>query len=106
MSEELKKKFTAFPTSFYNMEWVAQAATEGYEDFLKIFNESLPADMAIKPDNERFAMIYYGAFEHALNIMLKQVLNDTQTQIELDIRELENITAIMKQLADEKQRRS
>lgn len=103
MSEELKKKFTAYPTSFYNMEWVAQAATEGYEDFLKIFNESLPADMAIKPDNERFAMIYYGAFEHALNIMLKQVLDDTKTLIELDIRKLENITAIMKQLADEKE---
>ena len=104
MSEELKKKFTAFPTSFYNMEWVAQAATEGYEDFLKIFNEPLPSDKAIKPDNDRFAMIYYGAFEHALNIMLKQVLNDTQTQIELDIRELENITAIMEKLADGKKR--
>ena len=103
MSEELKKKFTAFPTSFYNMEWVAQAATEGYEDFLKIFNDSLPADKAIKPDNERFAMIYYGAFEHALNIMLKQVLDDTKTLIELDMRNLEKITAIMKQLADEKE---
>ena len=73
------------------------------KDFLKIFNESLPADKAIKPDNERFAMIYYGAFEHALNIMLKQVLDDTKTLIELDIRKLENITAIMRQLADEKE---
>jgi hypothetical protein len=48
-------------------------------------------------------MIYYGAFEHALNIMLKQVLNDTKTLIELDIRKLEKVTAIMKQLADEKE---
>ena len=43
------------------MEWVEKAATEGYKEFLEIFNDSNP-DLHIKPDNDRFALIYYGAF--------------------------------------------
>jgi hypothetical protein len=39
-------------------------------------------------------MIYYGAFEHALNTFFEQVLEDGMTQIELSIKEWDKVTAL------------
>lgn len=98
MKKELKEKFTAFPTSLYNMRWVEKAATDGYKDFLKIFNDSISnPELHIKPDNYRFALIYYAAFEDALKTFFKQVLDDGINQITLDIKEWDNVIATMEQ---------
>ena len=95
MKKKLKEKFTAFETSLYNLKWVEKAATDGYKEFLEIFNDSIPnPDLRIKPENDRFAMIYYGAFEHALNTFFEQVLEDGMTQIELSIKEWDKVTAL------------
>jgi hypothetical protein len=94
MRKELKEKFTAYINSLYNEEWVVKAADEGYEDFLEIFNGSIEKpELRIAKDNYRFAMIYYGAFEHALNTFIRQALQDQINKWELDIRDLENIMA-------------
>ena len=94
MEKELKEKFTAYKNSLYNEEWVVKAADEGYADFLEIFNDSIEKpDLRISKDNYRFAMIYYGAFEHALNTFMRQVLEDQINKWELDIRDLTNIMA-------------
>lgn len=95
MNKELKGKFTAFPTSLYNQRWVEKEADKTYKEFLEIFNNSIPdPSLRIKADNQRFAMIYYGAFEYAMNAFFRQVLEDCMTQMELDIRDLDNLKAI------------
>lgn len=93
MDKELKKKFTAFPTSLYNMDWVAKAADKGHKEFLKIYNDAVNPSHHITAGNRTFAFIYYAAFEYALNTFFRQVLDDAQTLVELDIRDLENIIA-------------
>lgn len=95
MNKELKGKFTVFPTSLYNQRWVEKEADKTYKEFLEIFNESISdPSLRIKPDNHRFAMIYYGAFEYAMKAFFRQVLEDGITQVELDIRDLDNLKAI------------
>ena len=94
MNKELKKKFTAFPTSLYNMGWVAKSADKGHKEFLKMYNDALrDPPRHITAGNRTFAFIYYAAFEYALNTFFRQVLDDAQTLVELDIRDLENIIA-------------
>ena len=94
MKKEMKEKFTAFATSLYNIEWVEKAATEGYKEFLEIFNDSIPnPDLHIKPDNDRFALIYYGAFEHAMNTIYDHVLEDKLHQLQLQMDEFCKLTA-------------
>lgn len=97
MNKKLKEKFTEWPTSLYNMEWVEETATKRYNEFLRLFNNSLPEDKCIKPDNNRFAMIYYAAFEDALNACIEQVLDDGMTSIELCLDEFCKLTATMKE---------
>lgn len=94
MNKELKKKFTAFPTSLYNMDWVAKAADKGHKEFLKMYNDAVrDPSHHVTAGNRTFAFIYYAAFEYALNTFFRQVLDDAQTLVELDIRDLENIIA-------------
>ena len=93
MNKELKKKFTAFPTSLYNMDWVAKSADKGHKEFLKIYNDAVRPSRNITASNQTFAFIYYAAFEYALNTFFRQVIDDAKTLVELDIRDLENIIA-------------
>ena len=93
MNKKLKGKFTEWETSLYNLEWVEKAADDGYEEFLGIFNGSLKGTNRISKDNYHFAMIYYAAFEHALNVFIQQVLEDGITSITLNLNELCKVTA-------------
>jgi hypothetical protein len=96
MNRKLKEKFTEWPTSLYNLDWVVKTATKRYKEFLRLFNNSLPEDKRIKDDNNRFALIYYAAFEDALNACIEQVMKDGITSIDLYLNELGKLTATMK----------
>lgn len=96
MNKKLKEKFTEWPTSLYNLDWVVKTATKRYNEFLRLFNSSLPEDKRIKADNNRFALIYYAAFEDALNACIEQVMKDGITSIELCLDEFCKLTASMK----------
>ena len=96
MDKELKKKLTKNGSSLYDKEWIEKAADEGFDDFIRIFNDSLPDDSKYRINREsnfRFALLYYGAFEHALNTMIQQVFDDMMTEVELYMNELHRVTA-------------
>lgn len=99
MDKEIKEKLLKGGSSLYDKEWIEKAADEGFDDFIRIFNDSLPADSKYKLSREsnfRFALLYYGAFEHALNTMISQVFDDTMTEVELYMNELHRVTAQIK----------
>ena len=81
-------------SSLYNNEWVQKAAEDGYNDFLKTANDAIPnAARHIEHNNFMFELLYYTAFESALNTFIHQVLEDTMCHVELRLDELHKITA-------------
>ena len=106
MNKKLKEKLiqnnkemsAAFP-NLYDLRWVEKAADKGWKDLVKDMKGVEPklAEIAEKGKGYNvFAAIYFSAFETALNTFFAQCLDDTITNIELDIRDLQNITAEMK----------
>lgn len=81
-------------SSLYNKKWVKTAAESGYIEFLEIVNgASKDAAKRIEHNNFWFELLYYSAFEKALNTFFRQVLDDTMCNVNLYIDELHEITA-------------
>ena len=81
-------------SSLYNNEWVQKAAEDGYKNFLKAANNANPnVAKHIEHNNFWFELLYYSAFEAALNTFIQQVLEDTKCNVELYLDELHKITA-------------
>jgi hypothetical protein len=94
MNKKLKESFNRHKNTLYNQEWIEKAADEGYEKFLKCFNDSISdPKLRISKDNSRFAVIYYAAFEDAMNTFYRQALDDHMTELEFYFDELEKVTA-------------
>lgn len=100
MDKKAKEKFTAHPNSLYNEKWVEKAATKRFENYYKVFLESIPEYMRKEMDSPelryRLSLIYYTAFEDALNTFMLQMLNDTVTDMKLCMDELGKVTARIK----------
>lgn len=103
MNKRLKKKLiehneemrAAFP-NLYDQKWVEKAADSGWKDLLENLERTSPrlAEMA-KRENEYniFAVIYYSSFETALNTFFMQCMEDSITNCEILIDELNKATA-------------
>lgn len=100
MEKELKKKFTDISPSLYNEQWVEQAADKGYGEFINSLKVLVPPDSTRTVDNISksawLKILYYGAFEAALNTFYEQVLDDHMTSIQLCINEWEKVVAKIK----------
>lgn len=103
MNKKLKEKLikkneelrVAFP-NLYDQRWVEKAADEGFSDVVKSLKEIDPrlGEYAEKKDDYNvFAILYYSAFESALNTFFMQCLDDSITSIELCINELQKVSA-------------
>lgn len=102
MNKELKKKLitaheearAAFPC-LYDHKWVEKAADKGWKDVVDSLEKSTPGFK--KAMTERvtniFAVVYYTAFEKALNTFFAQCLEDTVTTCKLCTDELKKVTA-------------
>ena len=100
MNKEIKKKLKKGGSTIYDKEWIEKVADERFDDFIRIFNESLQgSEKKLHLTREcdfRFGLLYYGAFEHAINMILHRVLDDTTTEIEFLMGELNKVTATIK----------
>ena len=92
MDKRLKNSFTKLPLSLYNCEWVEKAATEGFHRCLKNMEVLMPG-ISSQADigSTGVAILYYSAFEDALNTFLFQVMEDTTHEIEIFLHELGKI---------------
>lgn len=105
MNKELKKKLikaheearAAFP-HLYDHKWVEKAADKGWKDVIDNLEKSSPGFTKAMSDHtiNIFAVVYYSAFEDALNTFFAQCMEDTQTSISLCMDELLKITAEIK----------
>ena len=99
MDQISKRLLTSTPFgSFYNIEWIEQAATKGFDEFYKTFLASLPEKYKQNDTllRHRISILYYTAFESALNIFLQQAIQDSLTDVELCLDELGKLTARIK----------
>lgn len=110
MNKKLKEKLiqnnkemrAAFP-NLYDLRWVEKAADKGWKELIETMRDVEPkyAEIAERQKGYNvFAVIYFTAFENALNTFFAQCLDDTITSVELDIRKLENIKAQIKTMED------
>jgi len=105
MNKELKKKLikkneearAAFP-NLYNHKWVERAADQGWKDTIDSLEETSPGFTKAMSDhaNNIFAVVYYSAFEKALNTFFAQCLEDTLTTCDLCMDKLRKVTAEIK----------
>ena len=103
MDKRIKKALTKNPLSMYNCEWVEKAATDGFKNILETWKKINPEDSDKMEENTRgLAIIYYMAFEDALNTFFVQALDDTTTEVELCLNELNKITVEFKKLEKKK----
>ena len=107
MNKELKKKLiknheenkAAFPR-LYDLRWVENAATKGFKDLtekLEKVDPRLGAAARQKQGYNVLAVIYYTAFENALNTFFHQCMEDTMQNVDICLDELQNITATIRQ---------
>ena len=112
MNKEMKEKMIkarkemklAFP-NLYDERWVEKAADTGYKQLtedLRKQDPKLGEAAASKKGYNLIAIIYYTAFENALNTFFEQCLDDTVTNCELYLDELHKITAQMKEIVNSK----
>lgn len=97
MDKKTKQLFNAGPgRSLYDMKWVEKAATQGFEEYYKALCESLPENENIGRSRHGISILYYSAFESALNTFYRQVLHDNLTEVEICMNELGQLTARIK----------
>ena len=100
MDKKLKDSLNEIPLSLYNMEWVEEAADKGFDEFKDLLKKTSSAWASAMLDDEHatrvIAMLYYSAFESALNTFLVQVLEDQLHEISLSMDELCKVFAGMK----------
>lgn len=98
--KQLQKNFP----SIYNNEKIAEMAKKGFNRFWTAFKESIIPDEAkdkgdkmMESVKARFEMLYYTAFEDALNTFLVVCIEDTMHEVELCVNELRDVTAEIKE---------
>ena len=83
--------------SIYKQKWVEKSAMKGFERFFKSLKESYPEDMRDKLEipayKNHIRILYFTAFEDALNTFFVQCLDDTISQLNLYMDELGKVTA-------------
>lgn len=92
-----------FP-SLYEQRWVEKAATDGWNELVKDFEKVSPKlaeELEKKDGYNPLAVIYYTAFENALNTFFHQVMEDGMTTVELSLDELQKLTAEIKEIIKE-----
>lgn len=106
MNKELKAKLkkrskemrAAFP-NLYDQRWVERAADKGWKNVVNGLDEVQPGFKRVM--NERivsiFEVVYYSAFEDALNTFFAQCLEDSSTEVQLQLDKLHKITAEIKE---------
>ena len=95
-NEEMK---AAFP-NLYDMRWVEKAATAGFQQMIKDIEKVDPSLAELARRNKGYnlpAVIYYSAFESALNTFFMQCLEDTMHNVNFYLDELQNLTAELKE---------
>jgi len=106
MDKKIRELFLQHGSVLYNKEWVEKVADEGFDDFISIFNESLEGENAkyriTRECNFRFGLLYYGAFEHAVNMIIHQIMKDNNTELEFYMEQLNKVVAIIKKFKDKK----
>lgn len=97
MENEIKKELET-SCSLYKLEWVESSADKGYKEFIEAIRKSLVKDdvLGIPVVQKTLAVLYYSSFETALNVFLKQVLEDHLNEIVLSMDELCKVTAEMR----------
>ena len=84
----------------YNQEWIGEAAEKGFKRYYEALKESYPEDIRDKLDNPAFVhhneILYYTAFEDALNTFFIGCMEDTVTELSLYVDELGKVTANLK----------
>ncbi len=97
MQKDVKEKLTKSGSSLYDREWIEKAADKGYNDFLQAANAANPvAKNIIEKNNFWFEILYYSAFESALNTFIFQMLEDAMTEVNLCLDEFHKVTATVK----------
>ena len=92
----------AFP-NLYDMRWVEKSADEGFKELVKNLKSVSPR-LGEAAGREKgynvIAVIYYTAFENALNTFFAQCMDDTMTSVELILDEFQKVTAELKSSLD------
>lgn len=94
-ASEIPEAITSLDYTLYNTDWVAEAAVKGWHRFRDLMKETAPMpmpDVAERP----VSIIYYTAFEDALNTFLRQCLDDHLNEFELCLSELGKVTASLR----------
>ena len=104
MDKKLKKQLQQAPGIFrciYDHKTIEREADKGFKLMIQALRDSLPESShdALETDTFRhiFSLVYYSCFEQAYNTFLRLELHDLTTELEMDIRDLCNITANIKQ---------
>ena len=96
---EHNKEMRAAFQNLYDQRWVEKEADEGFKDLVKNLKNTDPKlgeAAERKKGYNVFAVIYYSAFESALNAFFKQCMDDSLTITELCLNELQKVTAEIK----------
>lgn len=104
MRKKLKKKLLEHGYHLYDQEWVEKAATKGFNNVMAGMHEKEPVlAAAIDKCKWPFEVMYYTAFEDALNTFLLQCLDDDMHEVQLCLDELHKVTATFfeKEVKDE-----
>ena len=96
MKKETKKMLIKHGYSLYQKKWIEKAATEGCEQVMKNLKEREPQlAEAMSRVQWIYEIVYYTAFEDALNTFLLKVLEDDFHKVELCVNELSKVTAMI-----------
>ena len=78
----------------YEKKWVEQEATKGFEAMMASMRKKEPEyAKAMEKALWVFEVVYYTAFENALNTLFMQVLKDEFTKVELIMDEFHKLVA-------------
>lgn len=94
MRKDLKKVLLEHNYHLYSEKWVEETATQGFERCMQALKQREP-QIAASMDKILwiFEVMYYTAFEDALNTFYLEVLKDDVSKIELYMDEMSEITA-------------
>ena len=94
MRKDLKEKLLAHKHTLYDKKWVEDTATEGFERLMKGMHEKEPElASAVEKCLWPFEIMYYTAFEDALNTFFIQCIGDEVTKVSLYLDKFHKITA-------------
>lgn len=105
MNKEIKTKLVkqykemraVFP-SLYDQQWVEDAADKGWKDVVENLDKAQPGFKKLMDERTMniFAVVYYCAFENALNTFFKQCLEDSLTTVDMALHDHQKATVEIK----------